>query len=86
MPHQTTFTISQATPTIQISDAGGAFNGQPFAATATVAGAVAGMDDTRGPSLEGVGLTLDYTRSWIPMATCCKTWAPRPRPFRVFTW
>ncbi len=56
----TTFTISQATPTVTVSDAGGTANGQPFAATALVAGVVAGVDDTPSPSLEGVALTLDY--------------------------
>jgi hypothetical protein len=55
-----TFTIFQATPVIQVSAAGGDFNGQPVAVTATVAGVVAGVDDTPGPTLEGYGLTLTY--------------------------
>jgi hypothetical protein len=53
---QVAFTISQATPTVNVSDAGGAYNGSGFAATATVAG----INDTAGSSLEGTGLTLTY--------------------------
>jgi hypothetical protein len=42
--------------TVQVSDVGGAYNGQSFPATATVSGSD-GMPSDR---LEGVGLTLDY--------------------------
>src|SRR5206468_2117696 len=49
-------TIARATPTIAVTDAGGIYNGQPFAATATVAG----VTGTAASSLEGVGLTLAY--------------------------
>ncbi len=55
-----TFTIFQATPAIQVSAASGDFNGQPVAVTATVAGVVSGVDNTPGPTLEGVGLSLQY--------------------------
>jgi hypothetical protein len=55
-----TFVITAAAPVISIADAGGTYNGQPFPATATVAGVVAGVDATPGPTLEGVGLTLTY--------------------------
>jgi hypothetical protein len=48
------------TPTVAVADAGGTYNGQPFAATATVAGVVAGGDDTPSASLEGVGPTVAY--------------------------
>ena len=51
-----TFTTSAAEPTVAVTDAGGTFNGQPFQATATVAGVIAGVDNTPGASLEGVGL------------------------------
>ena len=54
------FTISPATPIIQINAPGGFFNGQPYTATATVAGVVPGVDNTPGPTLENVGLTFDY--------------------------
>jgi hypothetical protein len=57
---QTTFTISQATPTVSVSDAGGTFNGQPFPATATVAGVVPGVDNRPAASLEGVTPTVTY--------------------------
>ncbi len=56
----TTFTITQATPTLTVSDAGGTFNGQAFVATALVAGVVAGVDDAPSASLEGVTPTEDY--------------------------
>ena len=57
---QTTFTIGQATPVLQVSATSGTYNGQPVAVTATVAGVVAGVDNTPGATLEGVGVTLTY--------------------------
>ncbi len=69
----TTFVIGRAAPVLSVSDAGGTFNGQPFPATATVAGVVAGVDATPGPSLEGVGLSIAYyagnTASGTPLPT-----------------
>jgi Bacterial Ig-like domain (group 3) len=69
---QATFTIAQATPTVSVSDAGGTYNGAPFPATATVAGVVAGVDNTPAPSLEGVSPGLTYyagpTASGTPLA------------------
>jgi hypothetical protein len=56
----TTFTISQAKPVVKVTDAGGTANGQPFPATATVAGVVPGVDTTPAATLEGVGITLAY--------------------------
>jgi Ca2+-binding RTX toxin-like protein len=53
---QTTFTITQATPTVNVSDSGGVYNQDPYAATATVTG----ISGKAGSSLEGVGITLDY--------------------------
>ena len=47
----TTFTISQATPTVAVSDAGGTYSGSAFPATATVNG---------NGSLETVTPTLTY--------------------------
>ena len=58
------FTISQATPTVSVSDSGGTFNGSAYTATATVAGVVPGVDDTPAPSLEGVTPTLTYYDAW----------------------
>src|SRR5262249_31391031 len=55
-----TFTITAATPSVTVSDAGGTFNGSAFAASATVAGVVAGVDDSPGATLEGVTPTLSY--------------------------
>ena len=51
----TTFIITQATPTVQVTDAGGAYTGSTYPATATVTG-VSGT----ASSLEGVTPTLLY--------------------------
>jgi hypothetical protein len=51
-----TFTISQATPTVDVTDAGGTFTGNPFPATATVTG----VSGTPAASLETVSPTLTY--------------------------
>src|SRR5262249_7894569 len=60
--------IAKATPTVQVTAAGGTYNGSPFAATATVAG----LNGVPGPSLEGVAPTLTYyagsTASGTPLA------------------
>ena len=56
---QVTFTIGQATPSVTVTDAGGAFSGQPFPATASVAG----VGGTQAASLEGVTPTLTYYAS-----------------------
>jgi hypothetical protein len=53
-------TVSQATPTVGVSDAGGIYNGNAFSATASVAGVVAGVDSTPASTLEGVAPTLTY--------------------------
>jgi hypothetical protein len=52
----TSFTIGVATPTVSVSDVGGTYNGQAFAATATVTG----LDDIPASSLEGVSPTVVY--------------------------
>ena len=49
-------TVSLQSPTVTVRDAGGIFNGMPFSATATVAGA----NGAAGASLEGVTPTLTY--------------------------
>ena len=49
-----------AAPTLSLSGAGGTYNGSAFAATASVAGMISGVDTTPGPTLEGVALTLAY--------------------------
>ncbi len=55
-------TVTPATPKISVKDAGGVYNGTAYAATATVAGVVAGVDNSPSPTLEGVGLTLEYVQ------------------------
>jgi hypothetical protein len=52
----TSATITQATPTVKVADASGTYNGQTFAATATVTG----VSGTAASTLEGVGLVYDY--------------------------
>ena len=47
-------------PTVTVTDGGGTFTGQPFPATASVAGVVSGVDTTPASSLEGVTPTLAY--------------------------
>jgi hypothetical protein len=55
------FTIGSALiPTVTASDAGGVYNGSPFAATATVTGDISGVDTTPAASLEGVSPTFTY--------------------------
>jgi RHS repeat-associated protein len=56
----TTFTIQQAAPTVQVTDAGGSYSGAAFPASDSVAGVVAGVDTTPASSLEGVSPTLAY--------------------------
>jgi hypothetical protein len=55
-----TFAIGQATPTVTVTDPGGTYNGHSFAATASVAGVVSGVDTTPASSLESVTPTLTY--------------------------
>ncbi len=51
-----TFTISQATPLVQVTDAGGTYNGSAFPASAQVTG----VNGTAVPTLEGVSPTYEY--------------------------
>jgi hypothetical protein len=52
--------VSPATPTVSVSDAGGTYNGNAFSASDSVAGVVAGVDNTPASTLEGVSPTLTY--------------------------
>ena len=56
----TTITVTKATPILKVTDAGGRFDGSPFPASATIAGAVAGVDSTPASSLDNVTPTLTY--------------------------
>ena len=51
-----TFAITTATPAVNVTDAGGTYNGSPFPATAPVTG----VSGTASSSLEGVTPTLTY--------------------------
>jgi NHL repeat len=53
-------TVSQAVSTVSVADAGGTYNRGAFAATPTVAGVIAGVDDTPAATLEGVAPALSY--------------------------
>ncbi len=57
------FTITQATPSVTVADAGGTYSGAPFAAT----GAVAGVSGSASTSLEGVTPTLAYYSGTDPL-------------------
>jgi Bacterial Ig-like domain (group 3) len=57
-PATATITVTKATPALMLSDAGGVYNGNPFAATATLVGV--GADKSAAASLEGVAPTLTY--------------------------
>ena len=46
----TELAVTLATPTVSVSDAGGTYDGSAFAATATVAGVVPGVDSTPRPA------------------------------------
>jgi hypothetical protein len=51
-----TFTITAATPTIFLTDAGGVYTGSAISATATIQGAF----DPASSTLEGVGVSIQY--------------------------
>ncbi len=70
---QTTFTISQATPTIILTDTGGPYTGSPYPATATVNGA---------SSLEGVPLILTY---YVGSTVSCKGSTAAPSALGTYT-
>jgi hypothetical protein len=53
-------TITQAAPKVGVADAGGTYDGAAFAASATVAGVVAGVDAAPAATLEGVAPSLSY--------------------------
>ena len=53
-----TITVDKATPTLELSDPGGAYNGSPFPASVTISGS--GEDNSPGASLGGITPTLTY--------------------------
>jgi hypothetical protein len=55
----TAINVTKATPSVNVTD-GGTYSGAAIAATATVAGVVAGVDATPAASLEGVSPALTY--------------------------
>ena len=56
----TTITVTRATPFIEVTANGGSFDGSPFPASATIVGAVAGVDNTPAPRLDNIAPTLTY--------------------------
>ena len=53
---QVNFTITPATPTVAVVDAGGTYSGTAFVASATVAG----VSGNAGATLEGIAPSLSY--------------------------
>jgi hypothetical protein len=56
----TTIAVAKATPTVKVVDNGGRFDGAPFPAVATIAGVVAGVDNSPSASLDGMKPILNY--------------------------
>ena len=56
----TTITVTKATPVLEVTASGGPFNGSPFPASATIVGAVAGVDNTPALRLDNIAPTLTY--------------------------
>ena len=54
------FNVTPATPSVSVTDPGGTYSGTAFSASTTVAGVVPGVDNTPGPSLQGVAPSLSY--------------------------
>ena len=69
-----TISVTKATPALEVTDAGGRFDGSAFPASATVAGAVSGVDNRPAASLGGVTPTLAYYGTRAP------AWARRRPP------
>ena len=55
-----TFTIAKAVPTVTAAEAGWAYNGFSYPATAMVAGVVSGWDTTPSARVEDIAPTLTY--------------------------
>ena len=79
----TTINVNQATPMVTVTDAGGTYNGNPFPATATVAGVVPGVDTTPAASLENVSPTLTYYAGTNTSGTNLGGALPRPGTYTV---
>src|SRR5262249_14990671 len=56
----TTITVAKATPLLRVTANGGTFTGSPFPAYATIAGAVAGVDNRPASSLDHIAPILTY--------------------------
>ncbi len=57
----TTIGVEKATPTFSVTDSGGRFDGRPYPASVTIAGA--GSDNSPAASLEGITPALTYNTS-----------------------
>jgi hypothetical protein len=56
----TTIAVAKATPVLEVTAGGGPFNGGPYPASATILGAVAGVDQIPSPRLDSVAPVLTY--------------------------
>ncbi len=68
----TTFTIGRAVPSVSVTDNGGTYNSEAFAATETVAGV--GSQFTASASLEGVSPALTYYSGTSAAGTALSGW------------
>ncbi len=56
----TTFTVTKATPILDVTASSGSFDGTAFPASATIVGAIEGVDNTPAPRLDNIAPTLSY--------------------------
>jgi sugar lactone lactonase YvrE len=61
-----TLTVNRATPTVTVTDPGGAYDGSQVVGVALVAGVIGGVDNTPSASLEGIAPTLLYYTGTSP--------------------
>ena len=56
----TTFTVTKATPILDVTASSGSFDGTAFPASATIVGAIEGVDNTPAARLDNIAPTLSY--------------------------
>ncbi len=79
----TAITVLQATPTLKLSAPGGTCNGSPFAASVTITGTAAGVDDTPAADVEVVAASLPTTLDPAPRGTSLGTTPPTVPAYTV---
>ncbi len=76
------FAIGQAPPIISLSDAGGPFNGNPYGATATIAGVVSGLTTRRAAASRECRSWSAISPDRRPPACPCPALRQAPAPTR----